>query len=216
MNSVGEMSGVIARMSHASSAWFNSTRQWNVVDGYASMQWHETTCVATPPALTVTYLTERRRKANWTECRRLPLAAAACTVWWRPLSPATRTATRDDDADADAARSNHGATRKPPERPHLFHPLRPRLLIVSSRFNPSDTSSFSRPPGRAISPLFYRSYGRGPLRSICLVRAETANRARTAWTVVKKTEEGRKEKRRQFGGLIPYRVLSLRREKLDC
>lgn len=43
---------------------------------------------------------------------------------------------RDDDADADAARSNHGATRKPPERPHLFHPLRPRLLVVSSRFNP--------------------------------------------------------------------------------
>ena len=43
---------------------------------------------------------------------------------------------RDDDADADAARSNHGATRKPPERPHLFHPLRPRLFIVSSHFNP--------------------------------------------------------------------------------
>lgn len=93
MNSVGEMSGVIARMSHASSAWFNSTGQWNVVDGYAGMQWYETTCVATPPALTVTYLTERRRKANWTERRRLPLAAAACTVWWRPLSPAMRTAT---------------------------------------------------------------------------------------------------------------------------
>lgn len=43
---------------------------------------------------------------------------------------------RDDDADADAVRSNHGATRKPPERPHLFHPLRPRLPVVSSRFNP--------------------------------------------------------------------------------
>jgi len=64
---------------------------------------------------------------------------------------------RDDDADADAARSYHGATRKPPERPHLFHPLRPRLLIVSSRFNPlTRRPSLDRPvelsPHYSIDP----------------------------------------------------------------
>lgn len=49
---------------------------------------------------------------------------------------------RDDDADADAARSNHGATRKPPERPHLFHP--PPCDLGSSSFHLAST------PQRAV------------------------------------------------------------------
>lgn len=55
----------------------------------------------------------------------------------------------DDDADADAARSNHGATPKPPERPHLSHtPCDLGSCVVSSRFNPLS------PPAAPPAPSF--------------------------------------------------------------
>lgn len=81
----------------------------------------------------------------------------------------------DDDADADAARSNHGATRKPPERPHFSQPpatSAPRFISLQP---PHHIALLVRPV--KLPPLLYRSYGRGPLvRSICLVRTKTANR----------------------------------------
>lgn len=110
---------------------------------------------------------------------------------------------RDDDADADAARSNHGATRKPPERPHLFHPpatSAPRRFI--SLQPPSARRSSPDRSVQAISPPFYRSYGRGPPRSICLVRAETLESR--SYRLDRPRGRATKENGRQFaGGLIP-------------
>lgn len=97
----------------------------------------------------------------------------------------------DDDADADAVRSNHGAARRGSRWSALISPTsrRPRHLVVSSRFNPPSHRP-SRPPSRAGPPLLYRSYGRGPLvRSICFVPVENANRARSIWTIVVRKAE---------------------------
>lgn len=127
-----------------------------VVDGYAVTHCHETTCVATPPALTVTYLTERRRKANWTERRRLPLAAAACTIWWRSFSPATRTATPTTTPTPTLLAAT--MARRGSRRSALISstPLRPRHH-VSSRFNLSarrllPTARYSYLPHYSIDP----------------------------------------------------------------
>jgi len=134
----------------------------------------------------------RRRKANWTERRRLALASAACSVWWRPLPPATRTATATTMPTPTPTPFVATMARRGSRSSALISLPLPPVDLSTSSFHLASTHPHihpSRPPSRAGPPLLYRSYGRGPLvRSICLVRAENANRARSIWTAVRKAE----------------------------
>lgn len=99
-----------------------------------------------------TYLAERRRRANWTERRRLPLAAAL-----RVRSGGGRFRRRRGRPPRRRRRRRRRRSQQPWRDAEaagapssLPHPLRPRLLVVSSRFNPPVLHRPSPPPGRAI------------------------------------------------------------------
>lgn len=89
-----------------------------------------------------TYLAERRRRANWTERRRLPLAAAL-----RVRSGGGRFRRRRGRPPRRRRRRRRRRSQQPWRDAEaagapssLPHPLRPRLLVVSSRFNPPPPS----------------------------------------------------------------------------
>lgn len=141
------------------SAGAGATRRRRVNE-YASTQWYETTCVATPPALAVAYVLGRATAEG--ELDRAPETAfgrcAACSVWWRPLSPATRTATTTTTTPTPTPLAATMARRRS-RRSALISPTPPATSapasfhLASIPFLPPPPRPVlhrpSRPPGRA-------------------------------------------------------------------